>query len=185
MCSNILGIFSLSAIKSIIRSETFFICVFIEHTHADSSLCFLCEVCVFSRFAKREPRSLKWTLTQHSCHEFGIFDFQQLAPNARPLPVGQGRGREVEWGGVRGRKEGPSWKTHSQLWLFTSLWHVCGCFHGDGSKDSWDVSEMGRWLLDASWRMKQETQEVGDEDASSTLTQPVGEMPRFLLYSCT
>lgn len=31
---------------------------------------------------------------------------------------------------------------HSLLWLFTSLWHVCGCFHGDGSKDSWDVSEI-------------------------------------------
>lgn len=35
------------------------------------------------------------------------------------------------------------------LWLFTSLWHVCGCFHGDGSKDSWDLSETGTvcWVL--------------------------------------
>lgn len=46
-----------------------------------------------------------------------------------------------------------SWKTH-QLGLFTSLWHICGCFHSDGSKDSWDVSEIqcADWLLDVSCR---------------------------------
>lgn len=51
--------------------------------------------------------------------------------------------------------------THTRkkkLLLFTSPWHVVGCFHGDRSKDSWDVSEEGRcaswfWLLDVSCRM--------------------------------
>ena len=45
-------------------------------------------------------------------------------------------GSEVEGGW---RRLGGGW---GGLRLFTSLWHVCGCFHGDGSKDSWDVSEM-------------------------------------------
>lgn len=68
--------------------------------------------------------------------------------------VEEGEG-EIEEGGVG--VGGLSWKTHSQLWLFTSLWHIYGCFHGDGSKDSWDVSEIQCaercWLLDVTWRM--------------------------------
>lgn len=83
---------------------------------------------------------------------FGIFS------SWYPTPSQAGREVEESRGLRRGRERGPVLKnTHSRLWLFTSLWHVCGCFHGDGSKDSWDVSEIQCaercWLPDGSYRM--------------------------------
>lgn len=60
----------------------------------------------------------------------------------------------------KGNAEFLSWKTHSQLWVFTSPWHVCGCFHSDWSKGSWDVSEIWCaeccWLLNPKWEMIRE-----------------------------
>lgn len=102
-------------------------------------------------FTEQEPRSFDAIFMSRICY-FGIFS------SWYPTPSQAGREVEESRGLRRGRERGPVLKnTHSRLWLFTSLWHVCGCFHGDGSKDSWDVSEIQCaercWLPDGSYRM--------------------------------
>lgn len=122
-----------------------------------SIVCIICirqagldDVC----FTKQQTRSLKQTLMQYSCHEFGILGIQQLSLQHYPTPPPPlstsrqtGGGWVLEW--VEGSKEKKRgvrfWKKQKQnkkkhcLHLF---WHVCGCFHGDGSKDSRVVSEI-------------------------------------------
>lgn len=53
-------------------------------------------------FTKQEPKSVNQPLIQYSCHEFGILDFQQLAPSIPPPP------RAARWrvGGEKGRERG-------------------------------------------------------------------------------
>lgn len=67
---------------------------------------------------------------RYLCHELVI----SVSPTAGiPPPLWQGGARR-RFEEVRKRRGVLSQK---KPWLFTSLWHDGGCFHGDRSKDSW------------------------------------------------